>query len=175
MVSNSPWMRVKNPQAIPEDVTSQWLINLSNEEFASLLRDNLLPMEPTGPKRAAWNGYWELIQTEHRLTSRAEKVLSRFLSAVEAALETGNLPEAEHRRAVKFQVHVENSWERLAPSNLPSIRKRFGPNARVIMGLVEAIVEHREELEHTGSLRPEDEILWQVISRLRLESVARLV
>lgn len=173
--TDSPWLRLKNPMQLWDDIAAKQLLDLTDADFAMLLRSNLLPPEPTGPKRELWNRYWRILQDDDRLTSRAEKVLSGYLSAVEQALNTEDLPEPEHRRAVKFQVHVENAWERFAPTNLPAVRKRFGPNARTVLGLVEAIVDHHEQLSDAAELRPEDEELWTVLARLNLQDVARLV
>lgn len=157
-----PWARVKNPTPIPEDVGAGVLSGLGEQEFAELIRDNLVPRMPAVP-RARWEQLWKVLLEDDVLADRAFDVLEEFLDAIEAFKAAEEEPEeTERKRISKFETQVQGAWSRLERTELPAAAK--------IRTLSEAILTHREQtLGHSKPTKADRE-LWRMLGRIGLDS-----
>lgn len=174
MTLERPWARVKTPAALPQPLTGEVLTELSDDGFAQLLRDQLLPRDSSGEGRAQWDLLWALLAGDDDLAERAYDVLETFLDTIEQARAAGGLEERELTRMEKFGQSCTAAWNRLEALDQPlgwagNRAKAFNPPARrVIEELVRAIVEHRTTVSG-GEPDPADRRLWSVLESVRLD------
>jgi len=177
---DTPWARVKHPTPIPADLRGADLMELDDQEFAQLIRDQLMPRQPAGPEREAWGQLWTTFgNSEPELADRVFDVLEEFLEQTEEALSAGHLDDAQSKRARKFARFCEESWNRLEVTVHQPLgwagraASGFNRESRIVIGhLVEAIVTHRETRETTtqeGSIAAVDEALWAVLRTVELD------
>jgi hypothetical protein len=171
-----PWMRAKEPAAIPDPPDRESLLALTPEQYARLLRDNLVPREPTGPVRERWEQLWRTVTRSERLAERTSDVLEDFLDATEEALTSGDLDDAQRKRAQKFRRFCGDAWKRLQiDEDLPlgwagRAAAGFNPPARrVLEQLVDAIADHRRSVRGREVVRPADESLWAILASVGLD------
>lgn len=160
-VLEQPWARVKNPTPIPDNVDVVMLEAMGDEEFAVLLRDNLIPRTPE--IRAAWDRLWDVLYDDDDLADRACDVLDDFADAARAFLQQGP-DEAPMARAKKFLVNVEFSLSRLAVEDRVKL-----PTQVALRRLVYAITRHRALIKERGEPTEIDEQLWRALSRVGLD------
>lgn len=160
-VLDRPWARIADPTPIPADVDAEVLGELGDQEFAELLRDNLLPREPA-VSRSDWEQLWQVLLGDDDLADRAFDLLEEFLEAVadvKAAAETDPL---ELKRATKFEINVQAAWARLERTEMPSYEK--------IRRLVFAITRHRAKTRARGYEPTKADLeLWSVLGRLGMD------
>lgn len=176
MLVDRPWSRVKTPVPIPDRLEPDALRELSRDDLARLLRDQLVPRQPAGPERDRWEQLWALLSRDDELADRAFDILEEFLDQAERALEGGELDEHQRRRAEKFRRFCEDAWQRLQRDDDRPLgwagraANGFNPAARrVLEHLVDAIVDHRRVVTATGSPKPHDEGLWRVLADVSLD------
>ncbi|OIV39142.1 hypothetical protein BIV57_02080 [Mangrovactinospora gilvigrisea] len=172
------------PVTLPEQISAPQLLALPDEDFAQLLRDNLLPREEEGPQRRAWQEFWHVLNADDDLSDRAYDTLEDFLDQTERALAQEGLEEREQKRLQKFELNLNMGWDRMERSereqrelyrgsDKEAVRDRLTPyNApakRTIAALVRAIAEHRATVVDGGEPKREtDERLWSVLEDLNL-------
>lgn len=173
MTTDSPWVRVRTPVAIPERVTAEMLAALPEETFAELLRSNLMPRDPSPAARKSWAGFWQLLRAD-QLADRTLDVLEGFVDVTNGALKAG-LEDAESQRAARFVVRVEEAWQRVDQDSGGPLRwagvegRRYpGRSQRVIARLVAAIDRHRASREPATATAADRE-LWRVLRKVRLD------
>jgi len=181
VLTNTPWARAKHPTPIPVDLRGADLMELDDVEFAQLIRDQLMPRQPTGPEREAWGKLWTTFgNSEPELAERVFDVLEEFLEQTEEALSAGQLDDAQTKRARKFARFCEEAWNRLEVTiHQPlgwagrAAASGFNRESRIVIGqLVEAIATHRETRETTtqeGPIAADDEALWAVLRTVGLD------
>lgn len=173
---DSPWARVSSPIPIPRGVTGQVLRALPDDEFARLIRDQIVPRTQDRRGRVAWESFWGLLRTDDALAERTYDVLERFLDEGDAALVEGGLDEHTAARAKKFMHQCDMAWKRIDRG-----REREGPlgwageqgqahpshSRRVIATLVGAIARHRSTVLATvGKPSSPDADLWDTLRYL---------
>jgi len=179
---DTPWARVKHPTPIPATLRGAELMELNNLEFAQLIRDQLMPRQPTGPEREAWGRLWTTFgNSEPELAERVFTVLGEFREQTEEALRAGQLDDAQTRRARKFARFCGEAWNRLdvtvhEPLGWAGRDAAAGFNREsriVIEQLVEAIATHRETRETAATqdapITTADEALWAVLRTVDLD------
>lgn len=183
-VTTEPWARVKRRIDMPQPLDVRVLDALSDQDFARLVREHLLPAQPQGPEREAWRMLWDLLKRDDGLAHRAFDVLEYLIDTTEAALEGRLAKSAEDPddpirrakvRASKFVADCKNAWERLEIASDEPLAwagreaSAFNPRARVaIQELVTAIAEHRGAARQ-GDPSEADLRLWSVLDRLKLD------
>jgi hypothetical protein len=178
---DTPWARVKHPTPIPAAMRGAELMELDDVEFAQLIRDQLIPHQPTGPEREAWGLLWTTFgNSEPELAERVFDVLEELLEQTEEALRAGQLDDAQTKRARKFTRFCEEAWNRLEVTvHQPlgwagrAAASGFNRESRIVIGqLVEAIATHRETRETTTQKVPiaaADKALWAVLRTVGLD------
>ena len=141
-----PWARVKKPIPLPR-LDYPTIKNLDDTEFATLVRDHLIPRAGISP--GAFRQLWALLGSAAGLADRTADVLEQFLDQVDE-LEQDELEETTARRVTKFARQVEQAYDRLERSETAPlswagpIATRYNNTAReTIDTLVTAIHEHR--------------------------------
>lgn len=162
MSITTPWARVRNPTPIPDRLRS--ITQFSDDEFAELIRSNLMPRGTDKAGRQRWEHLWRFLQSNDDLAEQTYDVLEEFIDETDDALDRGDLDEAQTKRATKFIDQCDAAWNRLERrgSSRPSHR-------RMIMVLSRAIADHRRAIQDAGYSRPEDEELWSLLHRFKLD------
>ncbi|MGF0118748.1 hypothetical protein ACQFYA_20845 [Promicromonospora sp. Marseille-Q5078] len=174
---DQPWTRVRNPAPIPEQPTVKDLRALPDDEFDLLIQSHLVPRDPSNTGRAAWDKLWLALRHNDKLADRTYDTLENFIQATEGALERGEVPEAQRKRAAKFIELCRQSWDRIdrgAPSDQPLAwagkAGDFQPQARrVIDTLVTAIAAHRTAVLAEGPPAAADTALWETLKTVDLD------
>lgn len=173
---DQPWSRVKDPVPIPAPTTPETLHELSEQDLARLLRDHLVPRQPTGVERSRWESLWRVLSVDDDLAERAFDVLEDFLSDVEQALQDEGLDEHTRKRMEKFRRFCDDAWQRLRLHHTRPLSwagragAGFNPAGRaVISQLIDAIAQHRALLQDEPGVRDTDLELWQVLQRVGLD------
>lgn len=171
-----PWSRVKTPVAIPDPLSVPALSALAAEQFAALLRDHLVPREPSGVDRERWERLWAVLGRDDGLADRAFDVLEQFLDQTDRALRSDGLDAHQRRRAQKFERFCDDAWQRLRVDDDKPLgwagraAAGFNPPARkVLEQLVDAIAQHRNTVTAAGPPREADAQLWAVLRRVDLD------
>lgn len=171
-----PWERVRQPAELPAPVSAQGLLGMPEEEFAHLIRSQLVPREHNRPGRRAWAHFWDVLRTDDVLADRVYDVLDDYLDTTEDALGGGGLDEREATRARKFLLQCRQAWDRVdrepEPGSLgwAGSAGNFQPAARrVIAILVGAIAKHRAAVYRTRRPSPDDRHLWAVLRHVDLD------
>jgi hypothetical protein len=171
---DQPWARTKVPTDIPAPLDDQTLAQQEDDQFAALIRDNLIPRTPDGQARQRWAELWELLSEEDDLAERTFDVLEEFLQSIDSAIGQGSLDEHQLKRAKKFRRLCEDGWHRLQREDdgplgwAGKAGAGFNPAARkVIDELVTSIAEHRSVI--SGQERAEDRRLWAVLAKVGLD------
>ena len=112
MTASAPWLRVRNPVAIPDPVTPATLATMPDPEFAELLRGNLLPRTEARDERRTWTDLWSTLARDNALADRVFGVLSNWLDLTQAALAQEDLDEPQRKRAIGFIRLVGEAWAR---------------------------------------------------------------
>ncbi len=178
MTIAQPWLRVRNPLAIPDGLDSAELGGLEPEPFAQLVRSNLMPRQTSGPERTAWDQLWLTLRGD-ALAERTYDVLEEFLDQTQAALDAQTLDPEMERRARKFADQCQMAWNRIdsdrvrtAPLQWAGDRASVHPlhSRHVIARLVGAITRHRSTvLATTGRPSTADAELWDTLAPLGLD------
>ncbi|MCT1516524.1 hypothetical protein [Dietzia cercidiphylli] len=141
-----PWSRVKTPIPLPR-LDYPTLKALDEHQFATLLRDHLIPRAGINP--GAFRQLWALLGSAAGLADRTADQLEEFLDQAES-LDTDHLDDTTARRVDKFTRQVEQAYDRLerretAPLAWAGpIATRYNDTARAtIDALVTAIHHHR--------------------------------
>lgn len=170
-----PWERVKDPVQLPDLVEHEQVLALSDEEIAGIILSHLLPRSEDSAYRARWDRMWALVAANDVLAHRFLDVLEDFIAVTERAVESG-LEPAQRKRALRYLKLWDDRWKALdgeADEPLkwagPAVRKLPRPARRVLEKFVDAIDEHRGEVEESGVVRGEDERLWSVLESTGLE------
>lgn len=154
------WDRVEMPRQLPDVVTDQWLRTLTDEEFAEVLRSNLLPRSDAPAARRSWDACWRILTDWPDLQERAQETLNGFLNAVEEQL----LAIPEDKRAKRFQELVDARRRQLDPAKV----HRGGANATKGEQMLAAINTHRRVILASGEPpRPADIALWSHLGTKR--------
>jgi len=177
MLLDTPWARVKHPTPLPADFSAADFMELSDVEFAQLLRDNLAPRQPIGAVREAWGKFWVTLgSSEPELADRVFDVLEEFFEQTEEALGGGRLDDAQTKRARKFLRFCEEAWNRLEvivdqPLGWAGrAANGFNPKGRLVIAqLVDAITTHRDSVARVGDTESANEALWAVLRKVRLD------
>ncbi len=177
MLLDTPWARVKHPTPLPADFSAADFMELSDVEFAQLLRDNLAPRQPIGAVREAWGKFWVTLgSSEPELADRVFDVLEEFFEQTEEALGGGQLDDAQTKRARKFLRFCEEAWNRLEvivdqPLGWAGrAANGFNPKGRLVIAqLVDAITTHRDSVTRVGDTESANEALWAVLRKVRLD------
>jgi hypothetical protein len=177
MLLDTPWARVKHPTPLPADFSAADFMELSDVEFAQLLRDNLAPRQPIGAVREAWGKFWVTLgSSEPELADRVFDVLEEFFEQTEEALGGGQLDDAQTKRARKFLRFCEEAWNRLEvivdqPLGWAGrAANGFNPKGRLVIAqLVDAITTHRDSVARVGDTESANEALWAVLRKVRLD------
>lgn len=142
-----PWARVKTPMPLPR-LDYPVLAALNDEQFATLLRDHLIPRAGVNP--GAFRTLWALLASAGGLADRTADQLEQFLDQVDA-LDATALDDTTARRVAKFARQVEQAYDRLerrekAPLSWAGpIAARYNDTARTTIDtLVAAIHAHRD-------------------------------
>lgn len=169
-----PWARVRERVALVHDQVA--LKALPDLEFAELVRQNLEPAGPSKEARWEWNRFWEALRGDEDLTDRAYGVIEEFLKVTGRALGSGELDEAQTKRAKKFKVQAESAWNRVdRPRREGALAWAgaagdFAPNAqRVIAILVGAIAKHRDAVRSEGEPTEADLALEAALKKVGLD------
>lgn len=176
---DNPWARVRAPAPIPDNCTVIALQQLSDIDFAELIRSHLVPRDAAGEGRQHWDRLWLTLKTDD-LAERTYDVLDDFLNTTEDALDSGNLDPAATKRAEKFRHQCEQAWQRMDDSTKDATPPLAWAGSAgifadrraqmVIATLVGAIARHRRRMTLTPELiRPEDDTLWATLSRVNLD------
>ncbi|GAB4590000.1 hypothetical protein [Nocardia sp. IFM 10818] len=170
---SEPWKRVKNPSPLPVFAGAADLRALDDNSLAEALRDHMLPASEDNAYKRRWQEFWRLLGFDVELADRSGAILRDFLDQADAALESGDLDDAQTKRANRFQERCRNSLDRIGRAEedplgwLGARAAMFNVRARaVIAALVDAIDEHREE---TTDPTPADEKLWAQLGELKLD------
>lgn len=172
-----PWDRVKDPTPIPARLSESTLVEMAEDGFATLLRDNLLPRQD----RAAWRELWDLLDGDDDLADRALDVLEDFERQTSRHLAEEADDERDRARATKFLQVLSQALSRLDNDSQEGRRRdeplawagrraeRFNPlGRRVIEQLVFAVDQHRAQVGEREA-RPEDLELWRVLGEIRFD------
>lgn len=168
-----PWARVKTAAELPQPLTGETLAVLPDEDFATLLRDHLLPRDTSVVGRAQWDRLWVLLAGDDALAERAYDVLEAFMDAIERARADGSQDERDLARMEKYGRTCAAAWNRLESLDRPlgwagRRARAFNQQARrVIDELVQAIAEHRREVGPDGTAV--DEQLWDTLQAVGLD------
>lgn len=175
---NQPWSRVRNPVPIPANLGSETsFLTMTDEQFAELIRSNLMPREDQAGGRQRWTQLWALLLANGDLAERTFDALEDFLDATEEALADG-LDEVEERRARKFKQTCGEAWKRLqrVDDDRPlawagKAADGFNPVGRkVVAKLVTAIAQHRSAaIRSRRHVTDEDRYLWGVLEAVQLD------
>lgn len=172
-----PWTRVREPVPIPEAFTVTDLLEMAEVDFAELIRSHLVPRDQSAAGRRAWDQLWTVLKSDDALADRTYDVLDVFLDTTGEALESGDLDDAETKRAEKFGTQCLQGWKRIDrkqddhPLAWAGSAGQFQPSARrVIATLIRAIARHRSAVQHSRlGPTPPDEELWAVMRRVNLD------
>lgn len=159
-----PWTRVKQPTTIPAGTTRELVAAMPVGQLAALLRDHLLPSGSTGPERAAWDQFWEVLRGDDELADRAFDVLEEFLDQAEDALDTAEGDDPQRKRMQKFHLNTQNAWQRLQKD--PTVGHTVPTATR---RLAAAITEHRAAVLDAGTSTAADVHLWNVLATVGLD------
>lgn len=154
-----PWARVKDPTPIPTELDPDVLFDLGRDEFAELIRDNLLSRNKEG--RAQWAQLWNLLANDPELKNRTLDTLDDFDDAMEDLRADPDAAESDLKRSIQFAVRVDGAANRLGIRAadaeplawLGSMRaKRYPLVARKKLDqVVKAIVKHRTAYQDKAS------------------------
>ena len=172
-----PWTRVRVLPPLPEPLTAQALRSLEQEEFAQLLRTLLIPRDSTPAARQDWTLWWQVMSGHDDLVDRAFDVLEDFLDVTAAAIEDGELEQAQAKRARAFVNRCEDAWAKLERVDFPAplawagSAGQFSPGAaKVIARLISGIARHRSAvLRSPRAVAAEDQRLWDVMKAVGLD------
>lgn len=169
----TPWVRVRHPPALPDPPQVTTLQQMSDGDFAALLRAHLVPRDADRHARTVWDAYWHVLSGDADLNDRAFEVLEQFRAACEAAVPEN---DQEARRISRFLRQVEEAQNRLDrdESTLgPTVEARLRRYPRIarrpITELVTAIDTHRSNTDATSEPTHADRDLWAVLSALGLD------
>lgn len=105
MIDNTqPWLRIKNPSAVPNPCTGVGLRTMDDGAFAHLLASQLVP----GEDRDGHQVLWVTLAFNDDLAERAFDVMEEWLDACEA-----QLADTPGGRPQKFAGFVQGAWDRL--------------------------------------------------------------
>jgi hypothetical protein len=169
-----PWARVR--ERVEMVLGTEELKALPELEFAQMVRQNLDPAGPSKEARWQWNQLWEALRGDEDLTDRAYGAIEEFLKATDRALASGELDEAQTKRAKKFKLQAESAWNRVdRPKREGALAWAgaagdFAPNAqRVISILVGAVAKHRAAVSATDQPTGADLALWAALRKVGLD------
>lgn len=173
-MTTEPWRRVE-PVAIPTDADlATALLNLNDDDYATLLLANLLP-RPDQHKR--WKSMWAAIAGDETLTRRTTDQINQWLEtsyAAQAAAEESVDDVKTFKRITKFIVQAEDSLDRLDQPLAwagPAAKPYNRPSRKAIELLADAIRNHRIA---TGDPRPADLAVWGALEPLGIDPDAPL-
>lgn len=173
---DQPWSRVRDPVPIPVPTDARTLLDLDEQDLARVLRDHLVPRQPTGAERARWESLWRVLSADDDLAERAFDVLEEFLGDVDQALQREDLDEHTRKRMDKFRRFCDDAWQRLQLHHDRPLGwagragAGFNPAGRaVIAQLVQAVANHRSCVQAQPDVRDADVQLWQVLSAVGLD------
>lgn len=176
MAIQEPWTRVRQPVDIPATYKAADLVDLSESDFAQLIRSHLVPRDQSPAGRRAWEQLWRTIAQHDQLSERTYDVIEDFLDATEMAIDTGNLDTAATQRAEKFRQQCDHAWNRLERDHSGHLAWAgkagdFQPSAqRVIATLVGAIARHRGSNRRSGARESAaDQRLWAALRQVDLD------
>ncbi|MCZ4278529.1 hypothetical protein [Rhodococcoides yunnanense] len=169
MTEPEPWRRSKTPAPLPSNSADARAISkLTDPELAAIIRDNLLPRSNTAGDTANWRAFWNTLTFDPQLNDRANAIIDVYVEQAAAALDTGELDDAQYKRAGKFHdlcIHALDRLDKVVDDPLAWAGARaagFNPRSReVINTLVQAIAEHRDD--------GDDAKLWAILAEVRLD------
>jgi hypothetical protein len=169
MTEHEPWHRSKTPASLPPNpADARALGKIADLELAAIIRDNLLPRSNAAGETAAWRSFWNTLTFDPTLNVRANDIIDVYVEQSSAAIDAGELNDAQYKRAAKFHdlcIHALDRLDKVIDDPLAWAGARaagFNPRSReVINKLVQAIAEHRDDND--------DSKLWAVLAEVRLD------
>lgn len=181
-VNGRPWARVKTPVVLPENINRLYLEALSDDEFAELLRSNLVPHGQSREDRARWEMLWSELRATDSLAEHSYDVLEEFLDTSEPDLQDESLTPEQKKRVAKFVRLCTDSWTRLdrgrSRNRGPAPLEWAGESAQRhpvqlkhdLARLVGAIARHRGEVLRGGrGPSRADADLWDTLRAIGLD------
>ena len=173
-VGPRPWLRVKDPQPLPETskpaLLARQLRELDENSLGRLIRDHLVPLSSDRSYRTRWNGFWSSLGFDPVLRDRATGIINNFLDLAEGALEANDQDDNQTKRTEKFFDRCEGALDRILKREdeplawAGAAAMTFNPPARAVIDqLVSAIEKHRSDLDN--------EALWATLDSVRKQSL----
>lgn len=172
--AGQPWRRQQDPEPIPVVLDVDVLLELDDEVFLRVIRDNLLPRQD----RDAWQRLWSRLTGFDELADRTFDALEVLIGDCEHDLASGLLDEKGTSRATKYLEQATIAWRRLEDDTggkrlqwAGRAGTGFPPGAQKVIGaLVQAIDEHRSRRQvDPGGGDEIDRQLWAVLRRIDLD------
>lgn len=171
VVTAEPWARVRRRDPLPRPLTVRSVRELTDREFAELVRQNLLPDDA---QRDMWARLWSILALDPGLSRRAETALDELAGMTEDAIQDGLDDDREARRAGKFLRMCEDALDRMKRLRSQPLEwagaaaSGFNPAARgVLAKFIDAIDRHRAQVGDEASQVDLD--LWQVLDDVGLD------
>ena len=103
MTEPEPWRRSRTPAPLPPSpADARATSKLTDPELAAIIRDNLLPRSNTAGDTADWRAFWNTLTFDPQLNDRANAIIDVYVEQAAAALDAGELDDAQYKRAGKF-------------------------------------------------------------------------